>query len=203
MPPASQKTKQRLPDTDREKQFLQAALDLFVRKNFASVTIKDIAQECKVNSALLYYYFRNKEDLYAKAIEYAISELIAAYRGVAMHHDEPVHLINDWLDVHKRMPSSIRRLIKLIMDDSDDMKSMKDVKKSVQKFYSFERNLISKAVETGIQQKIFKPVNPVEVALFASLHLDGIIAHSIIEESASIAKGVENFRNVFWAFLLA
>lgn len=202
MPTASRKTKPQTLDKDREKQFLQAALDLFVRKNFASVTIKDIALECKVNSALLYYYFQNKEDLYAKAIEYAISELIAAYEGVAKRHDDPVHLINDWLDVHKRMPSSIRRLIKLMMDDSEDMKSMKDGKKNIQKFYNFERNLISKAVQTGISKKVFKPVNPNEIAIFASLHLDGIIAHSIIEDSASIAKGVENFRTVFWSYLL-
>lgn len=198
----SPKNKPRTLDKDREKQFLQSALELFVHKNFASVTIKDIALACNVNSALLYYYFQNKEDLYAKAIEYAIAELVVAYQDLAKRHDDPVHLINDWLDVHKRMPSSIRRLIKLMMDNSDSMKSMKGARKSIRKFYSFERNLICEAIEIGIEQKIFTPVDPREMAIFASLHLDGIIAHSIIEDSESIAKGVENFRTMLWRFLL-
>lgn len=124
-------------------------------------------------------------------------------RPLAERHDDPEHLINDWLDVHKRIAASTRWLIELMMNDSEDMKSMKSAKKSIQKFYTFERNLISNAIETGIAEKKFKAANPGEMAMFASVHLDATIVHSIIEESTSIVKGVENFRKIFGNFPLA
>jgi AcrR family transcriptional regulator len=36
---------------------MSVAMDLFCQRDFASVTIKDIARVAKVNSALIYYYF--------------------------------------------------------------------------------------------------------------------------------------------------
>ncbi|MFZ1071180.1 MAG: helix-turn-helix domain-containing protein, partial [Methyloceanibacter sp.] len=44
--------------------FLTASLDLFAERNFASVTIKDIAKALNVNTALIYYYFDSKTDLF-------------------------------------------------------------------------------------------------------------------------------------------
>ena len=53
--------------------FLAASLDLFAERNFASVTIKDIAKALDVNTALIYYYFDSKTDLFRATIEYAVA----------------------------------------------------------------------------------------------------------------------------------
>src|SRR5215472_15196116 len=46
------------------RKLMSVALELFARRGFSSVTIKDIAKSANVNSALLYYYFDSKEDLF-------------------------------------------------------------------------------------------------------------------------------------------
>jgi len=189
-------------DHDRELQFLEAALELFVRDSFAAVTIKDIALGCQVNSALLYYYFRNKEDLFSKTIEFAIARLVTAYKDVAGRHpDDPEQLINDWLDVHLQMPTSIRKLIKLMMDRSGDPLVSRGLQRSASRFYAFERTLIADAVRAGVHAGRFRVVDPEGVALFASLHLDGIIAHSIIAEDSRIEAHIDNFKDLFWPLL--
>lgn len=67
---------------------LDAAERRFARQGFAATTIKDIAAEAQFNSALLYYYFANKEDLYHAVLRRRITGL-AAEVGPALL--APVH----------------------------------------------------------------------------------------------------------------
>jgi AcrR family transcriptional regulator len=57
----------------RVEEFLATALNLFAERNFASVTIKDIAEHLGVNTALIYYYFDSKTDLFQASIEHAVA----------------------------------------------------------------------------------------------------------------------------------
>jgi AcrR family transcriptional regulator len=48
---------------------LQAAAHEFAEHGIAGARTDAIAKEAKVNKALLYYYFRDKETLYAAVLE--------------------------------------------------------------------------------------------------------------------------------------
>lgn len=52
------------PAPSTRDEILDAAQARFAAQGFVATTIKDIAAAAGVNSALLYYYFRNKENLY-------------------------------------------------------------------------------------------------------------------------------------------
>ena len=49
----------------RKKQIQDAALSVFMNKDFNAVTIEDIANKAELSPATLYLYFRNKYELYA------------------------------------------------------------------------------------------------------------------------------------------
>jgi AcrR family transcriptional regulator len=49
----------------RKKQIQDAALAVFMNKDFNSVTIEDIANKAELSPATLYLYFKNKYELYA------------------------------------------------------------------------------------------------------------------------------------------
>lgn len=52
-------------DSDDVKQrILDAAIKLFAEKGYAATSISDISSTAKVNRALIYYYFKDKYDLY-------------------------------------------------------------------------------------------------------------------------------------------
>jgi TetR/AcrR family transcriptional regulator len=67
---------------------LDAALRCFAAKGYAATTIKDLASEAAVNSALLYYYFADKETLYRETLRHAIQRLGEA-AGRRLHDDVP------------------------------------------------------------------------------------------------------------------
>ena len=69
------------PDTTSRDQILDAAERLFAGRGFAGATIKDIGREAGVNSALLYYYFADKEQLYREVLRRFVTRLVARTMG--------------------------------------------------------------------------------------------------------------------------
>lgn len=71
----------RPPATDtasRRELILDASEHLFATQGFASTTIKQIGEHARVNSALLYYYFADKDTLYREMLQRLIRQMIAA-----------------------------------------------------------------------------------------------------------------------------
>jgi AcrR family transcriptional regulator len=64
------------PALDSRTGILDAAEHLFARGGFQPTTIKAIAREAGVNTALLYYYFADKQALYHAVLERAFGGLI-------------------------------------------------------------------------------------------------------------------------------
>ena len=68
-----------MPDTaDSRTAILDAAERLFSAHGFAATTVKQIGAAANVNSALLYYYFADKETLYRAVLARLLAGLIAA-----------------------------------------------------------------------------------------------------------------------------
>lgn len=59
-----------LPDrsSDSRSDILNVARALFARKGYYATAIQDIANEASLNKAMIYYYYKNKEDLYLSVI---------------------------------------------------------------------------------------------------------------------------------------
>jgi len=65
-----------MADVPSREQILDAAERLFSARGFSSTTIKQIGHAAGVNSALLYYYFEDKERLYRAVLERLVSQLV-------------------------------------------------------------------------------------------------------------------------------
>ena len=61
-------------DNQTEKGILQAAGKIFTEKGYAAARMEDIAAEAGINRALLHYYFRSKEKLFAIIFEQRMTE---------------------------------------------------------------------------------------------------------------------------------
>ena len=65
-----------MADVPSKEQILDAAERLFGAQGFSGTTIKQIGHTAGVNSALLYYYFEDKERLYRSVLERLVSRLV-------------------------------------------------------------------------------------------------------------------------------
>lgn len=104
------------PVSSTRDAILDAAERLFARQGFGSTTIKQIGSEAGVNSAMLYYYYADKETLYREMLGHAIGGFVAA--GVArmdpeLAPDEAVRRFVrfqvEYMSAHPHLPRLIAR----------------------------------------------------------------------------------------------
>ncbi len=95
---------------------LDAAERRFARQGFAATTIKDIAAEAQLNSALLYYYFANKEALYHAVLRRRITGLAADAGPALLAPVPPAEAIRRFVQayvafllLHPEMPALMQR----------------------------------------------------------------------------------------------
>jgi AcrR family transcriptional regulator len=181
----------------RGEEFLAAALDLFAERNFASVTIKDIAQSLGVNTALIYYYFENKTDLFRATIEYAVEIAFANMRALEARNADPASLFSAWLDNHVQKYAEIHRFVKIALDYRGAHESDPGIEASIASFYAKERELLSRFIRQGVEQGLFRPTDPVRMAQFISTYLDGCMVRSVILPDFDLRTAVNDLhRNV-------
>jgi AcrR family transcriptional regulator len=181
---------------------MQAALELFSERDFRTVTIKDIATLSGVNTALIYYYFESKEDLFRAAIEFAIKKALERYSQLRETHTEPVYLIQEWFRSNLEMAHLIRQLVKIMLDYSCTPNSIPTVERLIKEFYLMEEDkILASAIERGIGQGLFRKVEPRKIARFVSVHLDGIIVASIIRRPFDAKKAFGDLQEILWLHL--
>jgi AcrR family transcriptional regulator len=95
---------------------LDAAEERFAAQGFDSTTIKQIAGDAGVNTALIYYYFADKEALYHAMVERLILRIAATMSTVLAGATDPASAVRQFakqhhafLEAHPRMPRLIVR----------------------------------------------------------------------------------------------
>jgi AcrR family transcriptional regulator len=164
----------------RVDKFLTTSLDLFAERNFASVTIKDIAKALNVNTALIYYYFDSKTDLFRATIEYAAARAFENVRALDDKSADPPTIIAAWLANHVNKYAEIHRFVKIALDFRGAHEGDPDIANAIENFYVEERKLLSKIIREGIKQGLFKPIDPNRMAQFISTFLDGCMVRAVI-----------------------
>jgi len=172
--------------------FLAASLDLFAERNFASVTIKDIAKALNVNTALIYYYFDSKTDLFRATIEYAVAGAFENVRTLDDTSADPPAIIAAWLANHVNKYAEIHRFVKIALDFRGAHEGDPDIANTIESFYVEERKLLSRVIREGIRRGMFKPVDPNRMAQFISTYLDGCMVRSVILPDFDLKRAVRD-----------
>ena len=86
----------------REQKILDAAKEVFARKGYDAARVEEIAKEAGVNKALLFYYFRSKENILKQLIERGIVKAVKILNehinGILENDEEAINtLIEDFI----------------------------------------------------------------------------------------------------------
>jgi AcrR family transcriptional regulator len=63
-----------------KEKIMKVATSLFAKKGFDAATVDEIAIKAKVNKALIYYYFKNKDDLLTKIFDGFMEESLERFQ---------------------------------------------------------------------------------------------------------------------------
>jgi AcrR family transcriptional regulator len=144
---------EQLPQATREK-ILAASAPLFASMGVHDVTIRKIAAAARVNSQLIYYYFRDKDGLFHAVLEAAaarVSGLLSdASAEGANPRDRLAHFVEGWVRVSLAESEALRMLYRAMLDGD------KKLIQRIQLFSGDHAAQIAALVESGQRMAIFR-----------------------------------------------
>lgn len=183
----------------RAEDLMRAALELFAIKEFAKITLRDIQRASGFDAALLYYYFKDKQDLFDAAVKFALAEASGDRKVFASPGGDPVKAIRSWMRHCLKRSDSNRTIFRIMLHYVGSRRGASALERSVQKFYRREEiDILTCSIEQGIAKGVFRKVNAAAVARFVSVHLDGITAASMVRQNFDIADAFRDLEAALW-----
>jgi len=188
--------------TQRAEEILETAQKLFVRQGFTNVTVKEIAEASGVNPALLYYYYRGKEDLFIAALRHAVEQAMARQAGLdSQDGGDPVSTIRTWFETNAKFAKPLAQMLMMMLDSRSSGRRSVPVQRMIAKFYQAELGLLTEAIACGVEQGVFRPVETAKVALFVSVHLDGIIVAAAVRAEPRVKQALRDLQDILFDYL--
>lgn len=157
-------------ERDTRTKMIRAATPLFARKGYAGVSIRELAEAARVNSALIAYHFGSKEGLYAAVLDEQFRPIAGMLGSAVSRKMNPPEIILYYAEnvyaIHKTSPFLIRFLHSELTNPTVCFNTV--VKKYIGQVYPF----LYEAFEEGVKSGHFSPdLNP----NYAILSLAGIM----------------------------
>ncbi len=151
---------------------LEAAQTLFAKFGYKKTTMEDIAQELHKGKSSLYYYFKNKEEIFQAVIDKEQGVLISNLKEVAQSNKNPKEKLNDYVLTRMKTVSELDNYFKALTDERfGGIEFVKAVKENTEKI---EVEMIEQIINEGIADDTFQMKNIHLGAMAIALALKGI-----------------------------
>ncbi|HGY55741.1 MAG TPA: TetR family transcriptional regulator [Caldithrix abyssi] len=149
---------------DKEELILKTAMDVFIEKGRHGAKMQEIADRAGINKALLHYYFRTKEKLYAKIFEYLInknlSELFELFDADLPFADFLRFFISGYMDVINKNPKIPLFMLKELSEGGGTVKA---ILTNLRNSGKLDKNKIVKKIEQAVKDGEIAPVDPLQL----------------------------------------
>jgi AcrR family transcriptional regulator len=137
----------------------EAARSLFVEKNYADVTINDIASQANVSKGALYHHFSGKEDLYLKMMHHYLAQIQESTQSVVEKssggcRERLYESILNFLQLPQELLSVLRLVRRDINIFKDPMRS-----ELIRAYQEAVPNQVESIIQDGINSGEIKAIN--------------------------------------------
>ena len=153
--------RKRMSGEERKKKIVNSAMKIFSKKGFQGTKTKEIAKAAGVSEAMIFKYFKNKNDIYNSIIRTINSnmkdhakEIIDMQSQVSNFPTVLKELILHVIDHNEKDPVVIRLMLYSSLEEH------KLVHDFAETHLSGERETFAKAIEKGIKTGQYRKVNP-------------------------------------------
>lgn len=163
------------PEAPKERRtadkIVAAATELFARKGFAAVSVKELADAAGVNIALISYYFGGKENLYTVVLERQFAILTDVLDTINSEELSPVGKIRRFaylvVDAHKKASFMDQLIYREKINPTGYFNTV--MKKETARLHYFLRDCITEAMDLGQFRQDLDP-DCAALALAGNIH---------------------------------
>jgi len=144
---------------------LRAAIDEFAQQGVAGARTDAIARSARVNKALLYYYFKDKEAIYQAVLDQVFGGLRAAVLPVLESDRSPRQKILDYLGAHFDYIAANPRFPRLVQGEwiGAGNRRTSQMQRIARDYFRSIYQKLSEVLQEGIAAGEFRPINPMHL----------------------------------------
>lgn len=181
---------------DVKQRIIDAAIELFANKGYDASSISDISSSAGVNRALIYYYFKDKRDLYYTILKGGNDAALRIAKEAYISEGSAIDRLRVFITGFSRMrveqDKNIGRIImRGIVDNSPDIEKHMD-----DNFFRVS-SILAKILEEGIASGELRDLDPEKM-----IHIILGLSHSLFMmqmkqiTSDSLENNVENVMSI-------
>jgi len=162
-----------LSEEERRLKILRATAKCLARSGYEAVRLKDIAAEAGVTTGALQYYWETREALLEQAFEQVSIDLLDRWRSATSDVDDPWDQIVVLVEQLAAAPD-VRRHCSLWTEFAVVAGRNRFMRPGFRSIYDNWRNLLTRAVNAGVESSQFNPQMPTDDIVTVLLtHMDG------------------------------
>ena len=138
---------------EQKSRIIDAAKEMIAQYGFKKTTMDEIAARARMGKSTMYYYFKNKEDIFAEIVrlhseEFRL-ELKETIRKAYSPQDKIMQYVRTRMLHLKQLSNFYKTLTNEYLDHYFFIEQIRE------DFYNFENLTLSEIINEGIQKKIF------------------------------------------------
>ena len=147
-------------DKTTEKKILDAAKIVFLEKGFDGARMQEIADEAKINKALLHYYFRSKDKLFDAIFREAFQQFLPKIAEIMMTQQPLFEKLEIFVDSYITMLSNNPHLPSFVMHEinRNPERIVNIIKGS-----GIKPEYLEMAIQKDVKAGIIMPVKPIHL----------------------------------------
>ena len=194
-----------LPRRERERQehvrhILNVAGEMFAKRGFFKVTMKDIAERAEFALGTVYSFFKGKQNLYQQAIEQKVDELVASVSDATSSETSPVLIIKGFIEAKLRFFYDNLDFVRLYFVEmhGPPLYGERALSFALEDKYRALLDRVSNALERGMSDGIFAKASPKALATAIDGQTSAIVFSWLREVSPdSPEKEIEAAERIF------
>jgi AcrR family transcriptional regulator len=163
----------------RTEEILDAAFRVFSLKGYHNTTVDDVAREAGISKGTCYQYFVGKEEIFIATMERSMATLLAEADAAAVEAKDALAILGlkglTFISKYRDLQFMFMGVISEALGGNERLKAKAaEIFQRVAEFLALD-------IERGIEEKVFRPVDPVTVA-YALIGIAEVVGNRYVVE---------------------
>jgi AcrR family transcriptional regulator len=188
------------PKEARRQEILDAALAAFSEKGFDKTSMDDVVRASGLSKGTLYWYFDNKQSLFAALVERMFKEMdvVFAQTLVQVADQSPAEKLVALSAgvISTMLAPEFSHLVRLYVDFFMQAWQYPEVQQALAEMYDMYIEMACQIIREGIEQGVFRPVDPEPFARAIGGAVDGLMFQYLVVPDADFQRPTEALADI-------
>ncbi len=167
---------------ERRQQILEAATACFSRKGYYASSMDDIAAELSFSKTLIYYYFKNKRDIFLAMLDEWARQSTDAWEMMFSPEEDVKTQLRKGLEYGVQLIIQFKDLARIEFEFYAEASRDDVVRKAIQDLFVRFRAEFKRLLDAGIANGEFRPLNAEALSAVLFGTYEGLAMQAIVDQ---------------------